>query len=412
MTIRDLTDTDKKILTTIRKYPDSNRTRTAELAGIVWSTATTSIDKLIRLRMVRNEKKLLRVNKEYGYFLGVSIGTSHIYVCVLDFSFGFVPRKDILALLPGGSDYAEAFWTRNGFRTLPDDGSAIWCSGTPSNGLFNVKQLMEELCGFALALNEKARVLSVGFSFPGHVDNKNNIVLQSTNLQFDLKMVGENALFSNETLRRMKDPDPEKEISLCFEHNVKAAAIAEKCTGCLREQDGNCAVLFLGAGLGIAFWLDGKLYRGRTNAAGSRFGHMKIDYDPGSVPEKCSCGEYGCLEQTIRSLFPDKDFVREKNGRELAQWLKEKEHEPVTRRFVEYLSRALFNISSLLEIDVIVFSGKLANLYEGIEALFQEKLIQFHQANIRILTSTLGETAAATGAAICGYYTLTQEPVE
>ena len=386
----------------------------SEIAKIAWSTTTTAIDRLVRQNMVSNvqndgEKNILRVSKDYAYFLGVSIGTSHIKVCVLDFSFGFAEKELILGCLDKGSRYMSDFWDHNNFFQLPGVNEAIWCANTPANGLLNVKQLINDLCAFAIELSQKVTVLAIGFSFPGHIDNKKNIIIKSSNLDFNLINVGMNTLFTNEMLQRLE----EKDITICFEHNAKAAAIAEKSVGCLKDQVGNSLVLYLGTGLGVAFWLDGKLYRGGSNAAGSQYGHMKIDYSDGTDSlEQCSCGESGCLEQAIRSIFnrESKDFVKNSTGRELAFWLKE--HEEAKKQFVEYLSRAVFNISSLLEIDVIVFSGKLGDMYDSFENLFQEKMIQFNQANIRIQTSKMGEYSAATGAAICGYYNLTGESIE
>ena len=47
MFLNELTETDKKILSAIRNNPNQKRTKIAEIAKVAWTTATTSIDKLI-----------------------------------------------------------------------------------------------------------------------------------------------------------------------------------------------------------------------------------------------------------------------------------------------------------------------------------------------------------------------------
>lgn len=79
---------------------------------------------------------------------------------------------------------------------------------------------------------------------------------------------------------------------------------------------------------------------------------------------------------------------------------------------VDNLSKAIFNISNLLEIDCVVFSGKLSEIYHSIENLFQEKMIQHDQANMYVTTSTLGEYSASIGTALCGYYNLIDSSVD
>lgn len=416
MFLNELTETDKKILSAIRNNPNQKRTKIAEIAKVAWTTATTSIDKLIEGEMVvkssndqEGDKRLLSISKKYAYLLGVSIGTSHIKVSILDFSFTSVSKKDIYSMLDPKSKFKKTFWIENGFRDQ-DENRAFWCADTPSKDLLDVKKLINELCEFAIELNQRTNILTIGFSFPGHVDNKNNIIIKSSNLNFDLNNVGINTMFTNDMLKRMEV----NKIKICFEHNVKAAAIAERAIGTLKYQNGNNVVLYFGTGLGAAFWLDGKLYRGKSNAAG-QWGHIKIDYRRDQavlLGNRCSCGNVGCLEQAIRDLFSDGISIKECTGKQLSDWLNRDENELAKITLVNYLSKAIFNISNLLELDCVVFSGKLSEMYSSIENLFQEKMIQNDQTNLYITTSALGEYSSSIGTAICGYYNIIDSFVE
>lgn len=66
----------------------------------------------------------------------------------------------------------------------------------------------------------------------------------------------------------------------------------------------------------------------------------------------------------------------------------------------------------LLEIDTIVFSGKLSDIYKNFEDQFQEKMISNQCTNITLLPSNLDEYSAAIGSAICGYYNYLGLPYE
>ena len=406
MPLIELTESDKKILSTIRNNPNQKRAKISELTKIAWTSTTTSIDKLIEAGMVQkaesnqeSDKKGLAISENFAYLLGASIGTSHIKVSVLDFSFNFVKKEIVLSLLDKNSSFISDFWTTNGFNQQHGEEYAFWCADTPSKGLLDVKKLINDLCEFAIELNKKINILTIGFSFPGHIDNENNVIIKSSNLDFELNNVGINTLLTNDMLKRLDN----NEIKICLEHNVKAAAVAEKNIGVLKDQNGNSAVLYFGTGLGIAFWLNGKLYRGKSNAAG-QLGHIKINYLSDTEENECSCGDKGCLEQNIRDLFMDNISVKKSTGKEIADWLDA--NEDAKTIITEYLSKTIFNISILLEIDCIVFSGKLSEIYYSIENLFQEKMIQNNQANMLVTTSSLGEYSASIGAALCGYNSL------
>lgn len=419
MSIGELNETDKKILSTIRKNPYCKKSKIAELSSISWTTAINSIDKLTDFGMVAinqdsssSERNSLYIRNEYGYFVGVSIGTSHIKICVLDFSFSTITYDFLLNMLNKDSCFRDTFWTENHFEQSTD-GNALWCADTSyekSQSLSYIKNIVDGVGRFALELSKQINVLLIGFSFPGHIDNKNNIIIRSSNLDLDLKNVSVGTLFTSDLLKQIQ----QKEINIYFDHNVKASAVAEKTIGKLQSINENCAVLYFGAGLGVSFLLDGMLYRGSTNAAG-QVGHVRYDME---TVNKCTCGSKHCLEQYIREIFEipspklnsrikiDPIFVKSSTADALSKWLNQEGNDERRKEFVNCLSRLLFNLSDLLEINYFVFSGKLGEIYGGIESLFQEQMILNNKATIQIIPSELGEYSASKGTAICGYYNL------
>lgn len=416
MSLLELSDADRKILEAVRRFPNNKKTKIAELAGVPWATATASIDKLIEnniLVLVREnadfEKNSLHISKNYAYFIGVSIGTSHIKVCVLDFSFGYVRRENncgnnnlneiyINDFLPKESIFRSEFWEKNGFNA-DQEGMARWCADTPDRELIDIKKLINNLCDFALELKSYANVLAIGFSFPGYIDHLNNSIVKSKNLDFNLQNVSMNMLFTSNKLESMNS----RGIKICFEHNVKASAIAEKELGVLKNKEGNAAVFYFGAGLGVSFWLNGQLYRGKRNASG-QVGNISVF-------------QTRKLEDSIRELFiTEQDILENSNSyenrlaimrkmtaQEMAKILDE-DIGTKKQKLVSYLSQAIFNINYLLDLDFVVLSGKLNIVYPTIENEFQEQMIACDQTNIQIIPSAIGEFSAAVGTAIYSYY--------
>lgn len=415
MLLNELNETDKRILSTIRKNPYCRKSRIADLSNISWTTAVNAIDRLMSFKMISItsgdsalERNLLHVNNNFGYFIGVSIGSSHIKVCILDFAFSTIKHSEFLKFFKDDSPFKKTFWNENHLQQSDSD-LALWCTNTyvsNHNTLAHIKNIVDGVGRMALKLKECMKnVLLIGFSFPGHIDNKNNVIIKSSNLDLNLNNVSPNTLFTSELLNKIQ----QKGIDIYFEHNVKAAAVAEKVIGSLQDIEQNCAVLYLGAGLGVAFLLNGMLYRGDTNAAG-QIGHVKIEKN---THNKCTCGSESCLEQYLREIFeiPDKESdpddkinVKNNTGDDLANWLNKEGHAVKREKFVKCIARVLFNLSDLLEINYFVFTGKLGELYSSLEGLFQEQMILNNKATIKIVASELGEYSASKGTAICGYF--------
>jgi len=80
-------------------------------------------------------------------------------------------------------------------------------------------------------------------------------------------------------------------VPVVVENDVRAAAWGEYRFGAGRGAR-NMLAVFVGTGVGSGAVLDGRLWRGASNAAGE-IGHTQVVLD--GVP--CPCGQRGCLEQ-------------------------------------------------------------------------------------------------------------------
>lgn len=147
-------------------------------------------------------------------------------------------------------------------------------------------------------------------------------------------------------------------IKTKVDNDANCFGIAEGTLGAAKGKQ-NFVGLTLGTGVGGCVVINGKLYYGARGNAGE-IGHMIIKKDG----RKCNCGNRGCLEAYISANIS----------------AKEKE---------EYLEIGVANIINILDPDIIVIGGGLANII----ALPLTK-------NTKVVSPKLGEDAGAIGAAL------------
>lgn len=403
------------ILNTLRLQKSAQKTNIAKAANIPWASAASLIDEMVKKNFIidnsdenNNEKrKLLTVNPQVGYFIGVSVGTSHIKVAILDFNLNVVD-KDYIKENQHEEDLLKQFGQNFPYT---DKTKAQWCIATPSANasensanLLEIKSILNCICEFSIKLNDCGlKVFSICFSFPGHIDFRNNIIVESSNFDFNFRNVGINNLFTSDILDKLRNQN----TKIYLEHNVKAAAIAEVENIYDKYFSENMAVVYLGTGLGTSMILDSKLYRGSSNASG-QLGHTHFIADKSSAV--CSCGRVGCLEQIIRDEVFNESDIKIKTGKQLANELQSNNESK--KQLVYYLSKTIYNMVMLLEIDTVIFSGKLSEIYKVLENEFQEQMISNNISKLKIFPSAIGDYASSIGSAMCGYYRILDIPFE
>lgn len=123
-----------------------------------------------------------------------------------------------------------------------------------------------------------ADVRAVGAGFPGLVDNRTGVVVQTANMPFDHTPV--RALFQSIW-----------DVPFFLGNDANCAAIGEYWAGAAKGCD-PAVVVTLGTGIGSGMVSGGKLFTGFANS-GMETGHTIIY--PGGVP--CTCGNRGCWER-------------------------------------------------------------------------------------------------------------------
>ena len=242
-------------------------------------------------------------------------------------------------------------------------------------------------------------VAAVGVGLPGFVDSVNGIVHTLTNVP-GWRAVPLRALLAERT-----------GLPAIIENDAKAMAYGEWKYGAA-QQGRHVLCITLGTGVGGAFILDGRLYRGAQLAAGE-IGHASIDYRglPGPY------GNPGGLEEYVgnHQIAARAVQLYRQAGREVAV-------ENCTPLDLEQaalggdavahglwdavgveIGAALVNVIWLLNPDAIVIGGGVAKagdlLFTPIRRTIRERTQPLFHENLRIVPATLGNAAGMIGCA-------------
>ena len=143
-------------------------------------------------------------------------------------------------------------------------------------GLRSVLEAIRALSGSAQGGSTSIR--GIGICSPGPLDPKTGIVINPPNVPCwrDFPLADEVAKLYR--------------VPVKVDNDANAAALAEARWGAGRGYS-NIFYATIGTGIGTGVIFDGRIYHGRTGAAGEG-GHISIDYRG----PRCGCGKLGCIE--------------------------------------------------------------------------------------------------------------------
>jgi glucokinase len=204
-----------------------------------------------------------------------------------------------------------------------------------------------------------------------------------------------------------------------IENDANAAAVGEMWLGAARGAKSVICVT-LGTGVGGGIILDGKLWRGVDGSAGE-VGHTTVDPFGGV---RCKCGNIGCLEQfasatgivrMAREEMPDHPDSILKADQLSAERIYEagiqgdKLALKVLERMGMYLGTGLANLVNLLNPEMIVIGGGVANGWELFEksmrAEVERRAFPVPAGRVKIVPARCGDDAGLLGAThlvLCG----------
>jgi glucokinase len=255
---------------------------------------------------------------------------------------------------------------------------------------------------------KRSRVRGIGICSPGPLDPKTGVVVNPPNLPCwrNFPLAAEVAKVYGVPVR--------------IDNDANGAALAEVRWGAGRGHD-TVFYATIGTGIGTGIVFGGRIYHGRTGAAGEG-GHMSIDYRG----PRCGCGKPGCIEilaagpaiarraQAKLSEAPGRhskildlangniadvtsEMVGEANagGDNLAK--------EVLLETVEVLSLWLSNVVDLLDPDVLIVGGGVAAmlcpLFDEIRSRLPKYCVNSRCQEIPLLRARYGADAGVAGAA-------------
>lgn len=279
-------------------------------------------------------------------------------------------------------------------------------------GLKAVVSAIEAASGeSASAPRSEAPIQGIGICSPGPLDPKTGVVINPPNVQ-----CWRNFPLADEVAKIYGVP-------VKVDNDANAAALAETRWGAGRGYS-NVFYATIGTGIGTGIVFDGRIYHGRTGAAGEG-GHISIDYRG----LRCGCGKPGCIEalaagpaiaKRARAKLHDQQHrstillqlargdveavSSEMVGQAYAQG------DPVAREVldetVELLSLWLSNIIDLLDPEVLIIGGGVAAMlspfFEELKNRLPRYCVNSRCREIPLLKAHYGaDSGIAGGAALC-----------
>jgi glucokinase len=260
---------------------------------------------------------------------------------------------------------------------------------------------------FAAQPQARGSLAGIGICAPGPLDPIRGVVLNPPNLP-----CWRNFPLAAEVQRLFQ-------VRAKIDNDANAAALAEAVWGA-GVGFRNVFYATLGTGIGAGIVFDRRIYHGRTGSA-AEGGHVSIDYNG----PRCACGKRGCIEALCSGPAIARRARRcltESNTQSLMRDLAGGNLENLTAEHVAEAFRAgdtlarevleatadlltvwLGNMIDLLEPDVIVFGGGLAQLISEFFARIQTGLptwcINARCCEIPLRLAKYGSDAGIAGAA-------------
>lgn len=264
-----------------------------------------------------------------------------------------------------------------------------------------IDKVVENLIGF-IKLFDELSPSAIGIGFPGIINHKEGILIQSPNIPggADFPLLN--------TLKRRFEPLP-----LIIENDVNCIALAEFWEGSGKGCD-SMIMLAVGTGLGGGIILRQELWRGEDGTAGE-IGHMVID----PKGPKCNCGSSGCLEsfvsaQAVRRVVKSSPVLTEKTRgtdaddipRKIMELAAEGDTEAINlwKQFGIYLGIGIVNLINLFNVKDIIVGGGLSNAWDffidSAEHEIKKRALKTAENKLNIRKAKLRDDAGIVGSAL------------
>ena len=245
---------------------------------------------------------------------------------------------------------------------------------TETSYCLKVAEMVED---FLKDVEDREKILGIGISIPGIIDQANRMVVKSHALQLEN--------FSLSFLEQVFS------YPVYFANDANAAMMAED----MHEYQ-DAVYLSLNNTLGGAFCINGKLVAGQNQKAGE-FGHMILV--PGG--KKCYCGKQGCADAYCAAsvLTDDTKETLEQFMKSLEN--KETKAEDLWQEYLKNLAILISNLRMAYDMDIIL-GGEVGGYLTEYMIPLGEKVMEYNgfDHDVRYLKMcSYKREASAVGAA-------------
>lgn len=410
--ISTLLKRNAQFLNILRCYPNITRNDLCELMDQSWPTINKSVDEMRKLNILEDCEEL-RINPYLGYYVGISVGGSQIKVSLINMIFHVLDEKEFSPyvdyLLKGTDEFMLGKTYGYIYTHTPSEISAL--QRTIDSILSGIIELDRYL------LKNKKHIFGIGFAFTGAIDNKTKKIIKAYSLKclttlplsYDSLIFDENLAYFNSNY-----------INLSFDNIAKSALVSEKFalydsqnSNSRYSHKKNIGCIYLGSGIGGALIFNNVLYRGTSNF--NELGHFDVidppDYEltDNDKDNFCLCGGKNCLELKIRKNVFGLDFeefasLTSSGLKNEFNKLNKEDQDKKLRLLAFYINQAVKTLTNILNLDLIILTGKLTTFKEELSKyLYEEKsknTIGYTNSDCSMVTSNFGALAPSIGAAI------------
>jgi len=364
----------------VARYGETSLPELTHSLGVRPSTVDANVRTLVQKGMVEfcNGRKCLRLNSAFGYVVGIDLGGSHVHYAVADFRGGRLRESD------------EKIHPENGPAKL-------------------IRQTQKGMRTLVSGLRRHGRLRAVAIGVPSPVTPETGVVTWANNLP------GWKDVPLKTELER------EFHVPIFLENDANMAAIGEHWRG-VAQGVNNFVFIALGTGIGSGLFVDGKLYVGRTGAAGELY-RMNVDWPrwdedfPDTGHFESYVSGLGIAAEGHKALGAEADrplgLREERDAYFVFEALRQgdpKAHEVLERTFT-MLGVGVANVVAVLDPDLIVFGGGVSKGAPDLMLATVEKVVRRIQPDPPPLKLSALQDQAQTFGAIFSALNLAQEAV-
>lgn len=389
------------LINAIRRCHTSDKKMLAKVLDVSWPTLNTSLKNILddeRGPIIQNDLGEYDVDKSYGFFLGIAVGGTETKVSIVDFCLNPIDAKSIYF-----SAYNNIKFNLSKIKNYKkqDEYDVLACYHTPSFPQ-DISNLCNDILNDVVSFFENSNscdLLGIGITFPGVFGNNGSgeNVFQMGFCPNLSRLVGISLidLFDKRLVEKIKANN----ISFVISHDTEAVTVFEKenLYNSHNKDYGyrdksNVACVYLGIGLGMGLIINNELLHGSCNSVGE-IGHLYTpiamlsdeQLNEKELEEKnslknrkeeiikrkphCYCGIDNCLENQLRvevfDALDQTEYIKNTTSNELKNF---HEHHPYRYRILKYYISYLMNlIINLLNVDIIIFAGRIFNELDALK---------------------------------------------